>query len=462
MNQLQANIPPPAEPTPDNREQQPHYGLAIRILVNLCRFVVASVLVFSGFVKLIDPWGTYYKIEEVMRGISGLSAAGKFPILGLSVGLSAIELTLGICLLFAIHRRVASRLTAVLLGFFTLLTLWIYTNGSVSDCGCFGDAVVLTNGETFFKNLLLFPAALLVSLRPLCMVRFVSRTNQWIVVNFTVLFSIGLASWSLYDLPPLDFRPYHIGADLRSGLRQAAEARQPQFETTFIMEKNGKRREFTLDNYPDSTWTFIDSKSVMTDPGEKVELQDFSIVRRSDGEDITQAIVNDKGYTFLLVAPVLEEADDGSFGDIDRLYEYCLEQNYPFYCLTASSDHAVREWQETTGAEYPFCTTDGTTLKTIIRSNPGLLLLKDGKVVRKWSRNFLPQAEEMGDRRLEQLAAGQPPETSFSQRMTAIILWFILPLIALTIADRLWAWTTWLKKKEEDNRIYQLIKKKNE
>lgn len=185
-------------------------------------------------------------------------------------------------------------------------------------------------------------------------------------------------------------------------------------------------------------------------------------MRRSDGEDITQAVVNDKGYTFLLVAPVLEEADDGSFGDIDRLYEYCLEQNYPFYCLTASSDHAVREWQETTGAEYPFCTTDGTTLKTIIRSNPGLLLLKDGKVVRKWSRNFLPQAEEMGDRRLEQLAAGQPPETSFSQRMTAIILWFILPLIALTIADRLWAWTTWLKKKEEENRIYQLIKKKNE
>ena len=227
----------------------------------------------------------------------------------------------------------------------------------------------------------------------------------------------------------------------------------PQFETTFILEKDGVQKTFTLDEYPDSTWTFIDSKTVQTAEGYVPPIHDFSIVRRDNDEDITEEVVSDKGYTFLLIAPQLDKADDSNFGDIDQIYEYCLEHQHPFYCLTASSDDAVREWTERTGAEYPFCTTDETTLKTIIRSNPGLLLLKDGQIIRKWSHNRLPELKAP----LATSEYGSLPAESVSGKIIRILLWFVLPLLLLAIADRLWAWTQWVKKKE--NEIKTTIKK---
>ena len=121
-------------------------------------------------------------------------------------------------------------------------------------------------------------------------------------------------------------------------------------------------------------------------------IHDFFIEDKRTGDDLTEDILADKGYTFLLVAPHLETASESNFGDIDYIYEYAQEHHYAFYCLTASDMPAVERWKDLTGAEYPFCTTDEITLKTIIRSNPGLLLIKDGTVLRKWSHNDLPQS----------------------------------------------------------------------
>ena len=113
------------------------------------------------------------------------------------------------------------------------------------------------------------------------------------------------------------------------------------------------------------------------------------------GDDLTEKILSDKGYTLLLISPHLEKADDSNFGEIDRLYERALENGIPFYCLTASGRKGIDHWREITGAEYPFCHTDETTLKTIIRSNPGLMLLKGGTVMGKWSHNDLPKYENL-------------------------------------------------------------------
>ena len=176
-------------------------------------------------------------------------------------------------------------------------------------------------------------------------------------------------------------------------------------------------------------------------------------MERSTGDDITQQVFTHKGYTFLLVSPHLEYADDSDFGDIDRIYEYAQDNGYPFYCLTASSDKGIEQWSNITGAEYPFCTTDATTLKTIIRSNPGLLLLRDGVVVRKWSHNDLPAADDFKgdgnqagtDQKLDKLAIGQLPEDRVSVKITMLLLGYVLPLVLLTLADRLWQWTRWLK-----------------
>ena len=143
------------------------------------------------------------------------------------------------------------------------------------------------------------------------------------------------------------------------------------------------------------------------------------------------------------------------------IYEYAVENHYKFYCLTASGDSAITRWKDMTGAEYPFYNTDETTLKTIIRSNPGLLLLKDGTVIGKWGHNLLP-ADEMIRQPLEKSEFGHLPEDGLAKRIALILLWFVLPLALLTIADRLWMWSRWLSRKEfkESNRIYNFIKNK--
>ena len=424
-----------------------------RIAVNVCRIILAMTFIFSGFVKAVDPLGTQYKIQDYLGALSLHDVLPDWLTLCTSVGLAALEFCLGIFLLFAIHRRVVSRMVLVLMAVMTIISLWLAIWNPVKDCGCFGDAVTLTNGQTLLKNLLLLAAAIVVWKYPLDMMRFISKTNQWIVINYTVVFILVVSAWCLYDRPIFDFRPYHIGANIREGMEIPEGEQGPQFETTFILEKDGVQKTFTLDEYPDSTWTFIDSKTVQTAEGYVPPIHDFSIVRRDNDEDITEEVVSDKGYTFLLIAPQLDKADDSNFGDIDQIYEYCLEHQHPFYCLTASSDDAVREWTERTGAEYPFCTTDETTLKTIIRSNPGLLLLKDGQIIRKWSHNRLPELKAP----LATSEYGSLPAESVSGKIIRILLWFVLPLLLLAIADRLWAWTQWVKKKE--NEIKTTIKK---
>ncbi len=172
---------------------------------------------------------------------------------------------------------------------------------------------------------------------------------------------------------------------------------------------------------------------------------DFFIERVDNGEDITEQVLNDKGYTFLLVAPHLEDANDSRLDQINEVYEYAQENGYPFYCLTASTDKGINMWIGQTGAEYTFCHTDETTLKTVIRSNPGLVLLKDGTVIRKWGFRQLPDEAQLSEP-LSKSELGRLPNDTVMEKITRIFLWFILPLLMLTFADRMWAWSQWLRR----------------
>ena len=433
--------------------------ITIGILVNLCRFVVALTFIFSGYVKAIDPLGTLYKLQDYLEVVHLSAYVSDYITLAVSVLLGGIEFCLGVLLLFAIRRRLVTRLLLFFMAVMTPLTLWLALDNPIEDCGCFGDAVKFTNWETFGKNVVLLAATVLLFMRPLAMPRSISRSNQWIVVNYTMLFILVSSSMSLYTLPPFDFRPYHIGANIRKGMEIPEGAKQPQFETTFILEKDGQRREFTLDDYPDSTWTFIDSKTVQTEAGYVPPIHDFSIQTTDGSEDITDSVLNHKGYSFVLVSPHFETASDANFGEIDAIYEYSLDHGYPFYALTASTDEAINHWRDITGAEYNFFLTDETTLKTVIRSNPGLLLLKDGTVIGKWSHNDLPGLDYKSPR-LEDTEYGRMPEHSVTSKISQILLWYILPLMLLTFADRTWKFSQWIRKKEHSNRIYKLLKRK--
>ena len=373
-----------------------------KAVVNICRLVLAVTFIFSGFVKAVDPLGTQYKIHDYLAAAGLAHYVPDFMTLSASVALSALEFILGICLLFAIQRRLVSRIVLAMLAIMTLLTFWLALTDPITDCGCFGDAIMLTNWQTFTKNVILMAAAIVVRKYPLEMPRLISESNQWIVVNYSGVFILLIiAGRSLYTLPQFDFRPYHIGTDLRAGWQRMMEGEESPY-AEFFME---------LDN---------------------------------DGEDITETVLNDKGYTFLLVSPHLEQADDSQLDGLNQLYEYSLDNGYPFYCLTASTEQAINRWRDITGAEYPFCSTDEITLKTMIRSNPGLLLLKDGKIIRKWSHNNLPDESELSGR-LENTELGQLPTDTVASKILWILTWFVLPLVLLTIADRLWAWTKWIR-----------------
>ena len=301
----------------------------MKVVVNVCRLVLALTLILSGFVKAVDPIGTQYKINDYLEAWGLYAIVGDTVTLLASVLLSAIEFVMGICLLFAIRRRLVSRLALVVMAFMTVLTLWLAIANPISDCGCFGDAIKLTNWQTFWKNVVLVACAAVICARPLDMVRFISKTNQWIVTNYSVVFIMAVSGYSLYLLPMFDFRPYHVGADIRQGMEMPEDAEQPQFETTFILEKDGEQKEFTADNYPDSTWTFVDSKTVQLTEGYVPPIHDFSITTE-EGDDITEEVIGNKGYTFLLIAPHLEQADDSRLDRINEIYDYAQEQGYPF------------------------------------------------------------------------------------------------------------------------------------
>jgi len=431
------------------------------MIVNLCRIIVAVTFIFSGFVKAIDPIGTQYKLQDYLGAIGIAGILPNWTLLAVAVFLAAIEFCIGIFLLFAIQRRLISKLTVAFMTFMTMVTVWIVVADPVKDCGCFGDALHLTNTETLIKNIVLLVCSLAIMYRPLAMFRFVSKSNQWIVTNYTIVFILVSSGLSLYYLPIFDFRPYHISVNIPRGMEIPKGAKLPQFKTTFIMEKNGQRKEFTLDNYPDASWKFIDSKTVQTSEGYIPPIHDFSITDNKTGLDLTNSVLSHKGYTFLLIAPHLETADDSNFGDIDRLYEYAQSYDIPFYCLTASTTKAIKRWIDLTGAEYPFCITDEAVLKTIIRSNPGLLLLKDGTIINKWSHNNLPNEAKLS-RPISQSSLGKMPKDSVPAKILEIVLWFILPLTLLTLADRLWAWSKWVRLKEQKDKqkLYHLFNKK--
>ena len=392
-----------------------------RAVVNIARLLLAVTFIVSGFVKAVDPTGTALKIAEYLAvmGLPSTTALGigDWPYTLAAVALSTLEFALGVNMLFAIRRRQTAVLMLLFMVVYTPVTLWVAIWNPVGDCGCFGDAIKLTNWQTLGKNVVLLAAAIVVNWRATDIARLISRSSQWIVTNYTVVFILIVSGWSLYYLPLFDFRPYHIGASIREGLTPPEDGDEEQMERF-------------------------------------VSYMDFSITSNSKGEDITEDVLGYEGYTFLLISPRLERADDGRLDLLNMLYEYACEKDISFYGLTASGESAVNGWRDITGAEYDFCTADETLLRTMIRSNPGLMLLKDGRVAGKWSCNDLPDEKELD----AILSGGKFREPMSPLRM---VLWYIIPLVILTFTDRLWAWSKWARAVQRRNKIYNLLKRKN-
>lgn len=413
--------------------------------VNLCRFLLGALFIFSGFVKAVDPLGSFYKIQDYLTAFGMISWFPSYLPLFFGVALSAVEFCAGVFLFLGIRRKVAATLALLLMCVMTPLTLYLALANPVSDCGCFGDAWVLTNWQTFAKNIVLLIAAIAVFRRQDMIVPFITAKMEWMISMYTFLFVFVLSFYCLANLPILDFRPYKIGVNIKAGMEIPEGSKPSVFESRFVLEKDGKRQEFTLDNYPDSTWTFIEARTVLKEKGYEPPIHDFSMMSLDTGEDITDSVLSDKGYTFLLVAHRIEEADDSDIDLINEIYDYSVEHGYGFYALTSSPEDEIELWRDKTGAEYPFCQMDDITLKTIIRSNPGLLLIKDGTILNKWSNNRLPDEYVLTDS-LDKIELGMQKHVSDLKTIAYVLLWFIFPLMVVICVDIL------VVKRRERNR----------
>lgn len=404
---------------------------------NACRYLLAAVFIFSGFIKANDLEGTGYKIQDYISAFGLNEFAPSFIPFVLSFALAVVEFCVGVYLFWGIRRKVSSFLALALMSIMTPITFWLAISNKVVDCGCFGDALILTNWETFIKNIILFIAALSVFkwkylIKPLVTSRF-----DWLIGLYTSVYIIVFTLYFYHGLPLFDFRPYYVGSNIKKQMEIPQGEKSPVWETHFILEKDGIQKEFTLENYPDSTWKFIDSKSVLKEKGYVPPITDFFIEDSETGDDITSTILNDKNYSFMLVSPSLKSADDSSIDLINELYDYCIDYGYNFYCITSSSESDIDEWKRRTGAEYPFAFADELMLKTIIRSNPGLILIKDATVVNKWNVNDLPDEYILTDS-LDKLSIGKVSQNTFIRNIFFALGWFIIPLLLFGLIDAAW------------------------
>ncbi|MBN1158204.1 MAG: DoxX family protein [Bacteroidales bacterium] len=366
----------------------------MKIIQTISRILTGLVFVFSGFVKAIDPFGSAIKFEDYFTAFHiGFLDFSSLP---LAILLSAVELMIGINLLVSVRMKLTSWLLIISMSFFTILTLILALTNPVSDCGCFGDAIVLTNWQTFWKNIVIMVPAIVIFIRRNDFVPVRPPAQEWILAGFSLLATAMLSLYCITHLPLLDFRPYKIGANIPENMIIPEGAPMDEYETILIYEKEGLTKEFTVLNYPwkDSTWKWVKTQQKLIKKGYVPPIHDFSITS-AEGFDITEDVLSDPGYTFVLIAPKIEEANIKNMQKASYLAESSQELGIHFICLTASTNAQVESFMNSYDLTYEFYTTDETTLKTIVRAYPGLLLLQEGTILGKWNFRDAPMPDEI-------------------------------------------------------------------
>jgi hypothetical protein len=360
----------------------------MKILRVIARIIIGLVFIFSGVVKAIDPLGSAYKFHDYFQAfnlefLNGLS-------LPLSICLCTAEFIAGFSVITGFRQKTGIWGVLVLLVIFTPVTFILALTNPVSDCGCFGDAIHLTNWQTFGKNVVLFALMIVLFTGRNHIRNIFSNATEWIITSVIISLFILFALVNLRYLPVIDFLPYKTGVKIADKMVIPSGAPADEYRTTFIYEKNGVRKNFDINNYPanDSTWTFIDQKSVLIKIGYKPPIHDFAITALS-GEDLTQKVLSFSGYSVLMITKKFSEAGQKALADGFELGNFCMANGINFYVLSSSGKDEMKNYEN----GLTFCSTDETTLKTMIRANPGYLLIKNGTILGKWSWTNVPGEE---------------------------------------------------------------------
>ncbi|MDR3351273.1 MAG: DoxX family protein [Prevotellaceae bacterium] len=390
----------------------------------ICRVCIGLLFIFSGYVKAIDPTGSQIIFTEYFKAFHLDFFIPWGPAL-VAWCASTAELLIGCCALLGVRMKETAWATAIFMGFFTILTLILAVFNPVTDCGCFGEAIKLTNWQTFFKNLLILPFAAVMFWQRESYKSFASRRAEWVTAGVLALLPLILSAYCYRHLPLIDFMAYKVGANIT----EVKEDNRPdEFFTLLYYEKDGLEQEFTMENYPkDTAWKFVRAANKVIKKGYVSPMVDFSILNLSDRTDVTDSILQLPGYVFLLVLPHAEESSLKYAAKINALADYCaVKDSMHFFALSGSGEEAVSQFAVQTGAMYSFYTTDEKPLKSMVRANPGLVLLQDATVIAKWSAADIPSPEQLQ----KKIIAGGNERTivchKIYEQLTTEILFFIL------------------------------------
>ena len=364
-------------------------------VVAVVRSLVGLLFIFSGFTKGVDPLGTTYVIHDYLEAynlpwLTGLSLFGSFF-------LNMLEFTIGVCLLFNVKFKWTVIVTALMMLFFTATTWYDAVANPVPDCGCFGKAVVMTNWQTFYKNLVL-DACVLVLL--FSMNRIPDRRPavfNAVIAGAAALLFLGFEYYNYRYLPVVNFLEW------KEGTRLFPENPQPvQHFVTYRNKLNGETKEYLLEECPYAdpiwveNWEFVDRRDVDPNP----QTVNINIVDKVDDEDpgwdVTKDLLETDSYLFLVAVYDLEESDREGMAKVAEAVKRLREAGYECCFLTSSTVKEAEECKKTYGLEdFMFYYSDNTAIKAVIRSNPGIVLLRDAWVLKLWDWRRFPAPEDI-------------------------------------------------------------------
>lgn len=366
-------------------------------LLQIIRVLVGVLFIFSGLVKANDPLGLTYKMQEFFEAwnMTGLSSFA----LALSVGMIVFEIILGVALLLGYFFRLFSWLMLLLVIFFCFLTGYAVLSGKVKECGCFGDCIPLQAMQSFIKDLVLVVLVFILFLaRKHVLPLFKIHIGTSIMI--LCLAGAGFIQWyALEHLPFYDCLPYKVGNNLWKEMQPPANATPDVYQTTYHLknEKTGATKSMSDKEYldsgiwKDSTWVIVGNpeQKLIKKGNNLPAIQDFHILDYA-GNDYTESILKEPGYNFLFFVKDVQNADTRNIARIQNIISECKKSNVGFYILSASPQGATDNFMKKNQLNATVYSIDATVCKTALRSNPGLMLIKAGTVVGKWSYNDYP------------------------------------------------------------------------
>lgn len=401
-----------------------------RFFTWISRYLLAFTFIFSGFVKGVDPLGSAYKFADYFMAFGlGFLEPLALPFAFL---MCAAEIFIGLLLLFRVQHLIATWGVFLFMLIFTPLTLYLAIFNPVSDCGCFGDAIVLSNWGTFFKNIPLLAAAtfLLVNRKKLRPVY--APVHSLVIASLLLVVSFLPSIHGYNRLPLIDFRPFSVGVNIQQAMLFPEDAPMDEYKTYLYYEKEGKVKRFNQDNYPwqDSTWKFVDSKSVIVSKGYTPPIDDFTLTN-VEGDYLTDSILNFNGYYLLPISHRLNKINRASVSKLNELYFKAQEEGLGFALVTASPQSEIDAFIGEYGVAFPFLMADDIMLKTVIRSNPGLVLLHHGTIIEKWHHKKIPATSFLEGDILSNVMVDQDSSRTKLWSYTLVIL-VILGLIVVS------------------------------